>query len=212
MHTTAATPRTIPGNNFVLVNNSMMETPSPKGQYTTTVRASTPTKKTSLKRSNDLSMDNTFDPLVMLVLAASNRSATSEPPTHAHPHNVPLLDATNETKSSAIQRQSPLPVGWKDELLYMPTKELNRYLKEQEVPPDTVMKLKIARRRIKNRIYTRQSRNRKATRDGDSTPPSTPSPSPSPSPHPVSVVATITQLSEQLRSSSNTQGLDTVRS
>jgi len=67
------------------------------------------------------------------------------------------------SRKHASHRLSPLPKNWSEELLKMPTKELNAYLRQQHFAADEIAELKTCRRRIKNRGYTRQSRQRKVS-------------------------------------------------
>lgn len=69
-------------------------------------------------------------------------------------------------KRRTNHRLAPLPKFWSEELLQMPTKQLNLYLKEKNFTAQEITALKTCRRRIKNRGYTRSSRQRKSNETG----------------------------------------------
>ena len=90
---------------------------------------------------------------------------------HAHRRNASSSSTSSSSseagKRRSTHRLSPLPKHWSEELLRMPTKELNQYLKLQNYTSEEICQLKTCRRRIKNRGYTRQSRQRKTPKDED---------------------------------------------
>lgn len=77
-------------------------------------------------------------------------------------YSVPFVPSRSQKaqKRNCAHRLTPLPKNWSEELLFMPTKDLNVYLKAN-FSPEEIHELKLCRRRIKNRGYTRQSRQRK---------------------------------------------------
>eukprot|EP00040_Diaphanoeca_grandis_P035693 m.225091 g.225091 ORF g.225091 m.225091 type:complete len:253 (-) comp33451_c0_seq2:445-1203(-) len=100
------------------------------------------------------------------------RKAPSPPPLDEPEQKYTACSATSNTSANksrrSNQRLSPLPKNWSEELLRMPTKELNLYLKQQHFTSGEIAELKTCRRRIKNRGYTRQSRQRKSSNPNDS--------------------------------------------
>lgn len=85
-----------------------------------------------------------------------------------HSVDTPSPRSPTSPPGRARRRSSnrcPLPEGWCNSLLAMSTKELNRYFKSKKLSAGKIAELKTARRRIKNRSYTRDSRSRKFARE-----------------------------------------------